>query len=153
MGRGDRLSGGAALAKTSEHHTPHAGIFVCFIAQIVFLASASPLTNKFVMFEFLFVGNGLIYLSILLLLVAGAHKVTRGRGGFTRPVLIAGAILMPLFAMYGTLVPFPHGPARNGLWLSAAIVILSGGWALRLGTTRPTCWRMRPAMQSENSLN
>jgi hypothetical protein len=51
--------------------------------------------------------------------------------------VLALAAALPGLAIYGTLIPFPTGTARLGVWLTAAVLGVIGLWAAYLVLRRP----------------
>ncbi len=55
-------------------------------------------------------------------------------------LVLFGAILTPVFAIYGSIFPFPPYPANIGVWCTVAGVVISALWTLssktKLGLVR-----------------
>jgi amino acid transporter len=121
------------LASRSRHETPLGGILVNAAFALAGLVIASGLEDPLALFRTVAVSFSLILMLVYLLLVVGAIRVVRGPSHRTWHWLVllpAGAL--PVLGIYGTLNPWPDGPARVGIWLAAALLGLIGLWAAYL---------------------
>ena len=139
-----------AAMSTTRHNTPLAGIIVIIVWSIIMLiwgatntyGAAIHTSNAFA--AFLIAGNVGSYLVLLIycfLSLAGFGLVWRSRhteGGLAWkiPVVLLG-LLVPVLGYKGSLDPFPAYPFNVGVYIAAAMIVLSAVWWLVLRVTRP----------------
>lgn len=123
-----------ALAARSRHETPIGGILACLVSGLALIVIATPLENKFDLFEPIFVGGGIIDSIIIAVIAAAAFRF--GGPWWRYPVVGAG-IAWPLLGLYGQLNPFPTGLGLAGLWIAALVVLACLAWVIVLKARRP----------------
>lgn len=125
------------LAARSRHETPLGGIVVNASFALAGLAVATPLADRFDMFRVVGVTFTLIVMLIYLILVWGAVRLVREAPRVWKWPVLAVAAALPALGIYGTLTPFPAGPARVGVWLAGAVLGVVGCWVAILSLRRP----------------
>ncbi|HEX2031803.1 MAG TPA: APC family permease [Actinomycetota bacterium] len=126
------------FARVSRYETPVGALAAILTYAVIGLLAASFFTDKFEMFELLTIGVTLVGMSVSLMLSVGAFRFLREEPrSLWRPVVLLAAAGVPVLGLYGTLVPFPAGPARIGLGIAVAIAVLALVWLLYLQQRRP----------------
>ncbi len=122
----------------SNFDTPLGGnIFVA--AMAVLLIVVTLLTNMQPMDMFTanaLTGTVLINLIYILLAVLAFGMVNDEAPW--QYVAILGAILTPVLAIFGSVIPFPQGPGAIGVWCSVAGVIVAAAWTMLSGAKVPS---------------
>jgi amino acid transporter len=121
------------LSARSRFETPLGGIVVNVSFALAGLLIASGLEDKLALFRTVVVTFSLIVMLVYLVLVLGAIRIIRQQT--SRPwswLVLLMAAALPVLGIYGTLSPFPEGPPRLGIWLTAVLVALTALWATYL---------------------
>ncbi len=119
-----------ALATTSSYGTPIGGnLLVAGLA--VLLVVITLVSGLFVMdmFTASALAGTLLISSIYVVLAVLAFRLVAASAPWQYLVLV-GAILTPVLAIYGSIFPFPPYPANIGVWLTVAGVVISAVWTL-----------------------
>lgn len=119
-----------ALATTSSYGTPIGGnLLVAGLA--VLLVVITLVSGLFVMdmFTASALAGTLLISSIYVVLAVLAFRLVPASAPWQYLVLV-GAILTPVLAIYGSIFPFPPYPANIGVWLTIAGVVISAVWTL-----------------------
>ncbi len=121
----------SALATTSSYKTPVggnllvAGLAVLFIAVTV-ISNVAPID----MFISSATAGTLLISLIYILLGILAFKVLGADAPAWNYVVLPFAILTPIFAIYGSVVPFPPAgsPPAIGIWMTVGAVVITAIW-------------------------
>ena len=127
----------ACLAAVSRHETPVGGLALVTTANFLGLAAAVPFREKFDLIALLAVAAALPPVFTYVVLSLGATRFLREKPGipWRWAVLVAG-LATPLLGGYGTLVPFPTGLPRWGVWLAVGLLLVNFAWVAYLRACR-----------------
>jgi amino acid transporter len=118
------------LASTSSYGTPVGGnLLVAALAVLLVIVALLSGLDVMIVFGASALAGTLLISSIYIVLAFLAFKLVPASAPWQYLVLV-GAILTPVFAIYGSIFPFPPYPANIGVWLTVAGVIISAVWTL-----------------------
>lgn len=128
----------AFFARKSRFDTPLGGNILVLITMILMIAVTLLLrVDPGVAFGVTAgVGAILIEIIYIVLSLSAIRFIVETRKWWGWPILLV-AVLTPLLAMYGTVVPFPAWPLSLEVYLSIAGLLLAIGWTLTMLLARP----------------
>lgn len=117
------------LARVSKRGTPVGGVALIVGANLAVMVVAVPFRNRFDVFSATASAGPLISLCVYLALcLLVTRLIARSPGPWWRWPLAAAGAVVPILGLYGSLVPFPHGPRLGGLLLALISVLGAGAW-------------------------
>jgi amino acid transporter len=126
----------AVLAKVSAYKTPLGGnivVSVNALALIAITALVFPRMDPIVIFDVTVLwGSILIDVIYVMLALIAIQLVAPDLRSWWQWLALVGAVLTPVLAVYGSLVPFPPYPVDIAVYGSIASIGLSLVWTLAL---------------------
>jgi amino acid transporter len=117
-----------SLVSTSRFSTPLGGnILVTALAVLLVLITLLLGMEPIVMFGANALTGTLMISVIYILLSVLAFRLVPANAPWQYVVLL-GAILTPILAIYGSVFPFPPYPANVGVWCAVIGVVIAGVW-------------------------
>ncbi len=126
----------AVLAKVSNYKTPLGGNVVVSANALTLIAVTAlvfPRMGPIVMFDVTVLwGSILIDLIYVMLALIAIQLVAAGGHSWWQWLALIGAVLTPVLAIYGSLVPFPSYPVDIAVYGSLGSIALSLVWTIGL---------------------
>jgi amino acid transporter len=124
-----------SLASTSQYDTPVGGnILVAFLAVLLVILTLIFRMEPMSMFTANALTGTLMISVIYILLAVLAFRLVPSNSPWQYIVIIL-AMVTPILAIYGSIVPFPPYPANVGVWCTVIGVAVAAVWTL-LGASR-----------------
>lgn len=122
----------SALATTSSFKTPLGGNILVASLAVIFVVFTMIVSNADPMSMFISSATaGTLLISLIYILLGGlAFKLLGADAPAWNYVVLPFAIITPIFAIYGSVVPFPPAgsPAVLGVWFTIGAVVLAAIW-------------------------
>ena len=118
----------AQLAVLSKYDTPLGGnLLGAGLATLLVLGTLASGMDVMAVFGASALGGTLLITLIYIALAVIAFRFVP-QGQPWQYLVLLGAILTPILAIYGSIVPFPPAPANLGVWAALIGVVLVGIW-------------------------
>jgi amino acid transporter len=119
-----------ALASTSSYDTPVGGnVLVAALAIVLIVVTIASGMDVMAMFGVSALTGTLLINLVYILLAVLAFKLVPTNSPFQYIVIVA-AILTPILAIYGSIVPLPPYPSSIAVWLTLAGVVAAAAWTM-----------------------
>jgi amino acid transporter len=126
-----------SLASTSQFDTPLGGnILVAILAVVLIVLTLLFRMEPMSMFTANALTGTLMISLIYILLALLAFRLVPSNAPWQYVVVLL-AIITPILAVYGSIVPFPPYPANVGVWCSIMGVVIAAVWTLAASSRVP----------------
>lgn len=133
LARAGRLP--STLAATNRLGAPHHAAALVLVCAVLVIAAGGlvPATDRYQTLFVAATAQALLLVLVYTALAIGALKLMMkapNRQPLWRWIVFPLAAVMPLLALYGTIVPFPDYPERIGLYGGLLTLVIVGIWLL-----------------------
>jgi amino acid transporter len=119
-----------ALTTKSQYDTPLGGnIFVAVLAVVLIVLTLFFRMEPMSMFTANALTGTLMISVIYILLAVLAFRLVPANAPW-QYVVVALAIVTPVLAVYGSIIPFPPYPANVGVWCAVVGIAVAGVWTI-----------------------